>query len=131
MKLGNFLAILFISVAMYYIYNLMSSEHFWIGIGLSYQEVSKWILLSPFLSPLIVLGLSYIILKIVLPDEAERVILPLIGVLFLIWGFVTIQNKEFLRLLGYKYKIILKIRDIAKVIGIPILLIGLAISLRE
>lgn len=131
MKLGSLLAILFLCGAMYFFHKLITSEHFLIGLGIKYEKVEKWKAISSFVAPLITLFLSYVLFKVVLPENAEKAILPLIGFVLIIWGFLTVQNPEFWERIGYRYRTILKIMSIAKVIGIPIFLIGLAIAVRE
>lgn len=131
MRTGSFLAILFICAGMYFFYKLITSEHFLIGIGVEYEKVERWKAISSFLAPLVTLVLSYVVLKIVLPEEAEKSILPLVGFALIIWGFFVIQNPTFWEKAGYRYRTILKIISVARVIGIPLFLIGLAIAVRE
>ncbi len=131
MGLRSVLSVLLTCLGMYLLTKTVTSEHFLIGIGVSYENVYKWKVITSVFFPVIYLFLSFLALKIILPESAERAFLPLVGFLLLTISFITFQNVEVWKSLGYTYEEILKIDTFLKAIGVPLFLIGLAILVRE
>ncbi len=125
------LSLTFSTIGFLLLYFVVTSEDFLIAIGVSYSNILKMKALLSLLSPFLILIGIYLLWKVILPSDAEKAILPMVGLALLLVSFYTFRRPILYETLGFKSEDALKVSKIFKIIGVPILLIGIGFLLKE